>query len=203
MQKQVQSIVKLLTVLFTFSFICSCEKEHLEPTPPPGSTEPLVYIRANLNHDSIYLAGGKDSYVGSVSVSDLLTNRAFNFTLKNTHHPLHSYFQISINNYQSIQGALPDDLNNTIFPGIRHYQDTGHFIPLAATVVWIDPAGIRFSSDASAQTQSFIINSVEEVIFENNHFKKALLEFDCTLSDDHGHVIHLTHGKANVLYGIQ
>ena len=63
-------------------FISACEKEHLEPPAPIGiSQEPLVYISGVLDGDSIYFAGGVNSYVGDVAVIDTLTWRYFTFFL--------------------------------------------------------------------------------------------------------------------------
>ncbi len=203
MKKLCLAHLKYLAFLYLSLSMVSCEKEHLQPDPPPGNTTPLVYISATLNHDSIYLAGGLASYVGSVSVSDILTFREFNFTLKSTNNPFHSQMEISINNYQNEQGVLQADLDHSIFPGTRHYQNKDHFIPLAANVTWFDPAGIKFSSDATTQNTSFKIISVEDIIFESKPYKKAMLEFECNLADPNGHIIHLTEGRATALFGVQ
>jgi len=192
-------MVKYLVVAVGLTLMVSCMKEHLEPPDHPNP-DPLIYIIANLNGDSISFAGGLNSYVGSSSVSDTLSNRTFNFTLKNPQTPGHSYFQISINNYKNELGELQQDLDHTIYPDSRHYQDAIHFIPLAASVDWHDASGVKFSSALSLQTQPFIINTVEDVVFENKHYKKTAVEFECNLSDGHGHVLHLTHGRAVILF---
>lgn len=202
MKKQFNTIAKCLMVLVLLSFIFSCKKEHLEPATPPGNPAPLVYITSSLDNDSVYFAGGVNNYVGNTSVTDSLTYRAFNFTLKNPNHPAQSYFQISINNYQNALGVAQTDLDSSINVSTRNYQDTIHFMPLAATVEWIDAAGIKFTSVLSQQTHLFSITSVEDVIFENKHYKKATVEFECNLSDSSGHILHLTNGRATLLFGL-
>ncbi|HKR05295.1 MAG TPA: hypothetical protein VJY62_11740 [Bacteroidia bacterium] len=201
MQKKISRIAKYLMGLVALTFIFSCKKEHLEIDSPPGSPEPLIYITAKLNTDSVYFTGGINSYVGSASVSDTLTYRTFNFTLKNPQNS-HSYFQISINNYKNVQGVLLDDLDSSIYTGARHYQDTIHFMPLAATVVWIDSAGVRFSSVFLHQTHLFSIQSVEDIIYENKNYKKLTVQFVCNLRDMNGHILHLTNGNAIIILGI-
>lgn len=202
MQKQLITIVKCLMVPVALSFIFSCEKEHLQPVSPPGSQVPLVYVTANLGSDSVYFAGGVNSYVGSTSVFDSSHFRTFNFTLKNPQNSFHSYFQISINNYRNVQGVLQNDLDSSVYTGTRNYQDSVHFMPLAATVVWYDSAGVRFSSDLFQQPHLFSITIVEDVIFENNNYKKSTVEFDCNLRDINGNVLHLTNGRATILLGV-
>ncbi len=185
------------------SMIFSCKKEHLQPDPPPGSTEPLVYIAAKLNDDSVYFAAGVDSYVGSTSVFDTLHYRAFSFTLKTPNDSLRSYFKISINNYTDTLGVLQDDLDHSIYVDLRHYQfphNINHFTTLAITVNWIDSAGKTFSSDVVEQPDLFSITAVEDVIFEGKDYKQVSVEFDCTL-DHEGTTLHLTNGKATLLFG--
>ena len=75
-------IIKYLIVLGALSFILSCKKEHLQPVSLPGDPEPLVYISAKLDGDSVYFAGGVNGYTGSPFVFDTGNNRTFNFNLK-------------------------------------------------------------------------------------------------------------------------
>ncbi|MEO5571409.1 MAG: hypothetical protein ABIT08_09505, partial [Bacteroidia bacterium] len=123
------NIIKCLLVIVAFCFFFSCKKEHLSPDitvppiPPPDSTTvPYVYITAFIDNDSVYFAGGLNSYEGATSVFDTLTHRTFNFTMKNQQNPSYSYFQISINNYQDSLGILQNDLDSSIFTGARGYQ---------------------------------------------------------------------------------
>src|SRR6185295_13293071 len=109
----VRNLIKCLVVLVAFSFIFSCKKEHLQPVVIPGDPEPLVYVSAKLDGDSVYFAGGVNGYTGSPSVFDTGNNRAFNFTLKNPQLPLQSYFKISINNYSGVLGDPQSDLDNS------------------------------------------------------------------------------------------
>ena len=191
-----------ITGFLSLALLFSCKKEYLDPDTPPGYPEPLVYVTAKLNGDSVSFSGGENSYNGSVSVSDSLSFRTFNFILNKPQHPLESCFEISINNYRNVQGILQQDLDSSIYIGTRHYQDTNHFMPLAAKVVWFDSTGIKFSSELLQQTHLFSINTVEDVIFENAHYKQTTIEFNCNLSDNHGHILHLINGKATILFGI-
>src|SRR6185295_15325165 len=49
------TLVKLLFGLVAFSLVFSCKKQHLQPAP--DNPEPLVYISAKLDGDSVYFAG--------------------------------------------------------------------------------------------------------------------------------------------------
>ena len=192
-------------ILVMLSFTISCKKEHLEPATPPGNPEPLIYITAKLSNDSVYFTGGVNNYVGNTSVTDSLTYRTFNFILKNPNHPAQSYFQISINNYENVLGVAQDDLDSSIYTGTRHYQlltSISNFTPLNVTVDWINSAGIKFSSGLLQQNHLFSIISVEDVIFENKKYKISTVVFDCNLSAMNGHIIHLTHGRATILFGV-
>lgn len=201
------SLLRKLKYLFLPLMAClilCCRKEHLQPPIPEGEQAPVVYITAKLDDDSVYFAGGVDYYAGSTSVFDTLIYRSFGFTLQNTLDSAHSYFQILINNYQSLQGNLQNDLDSSIFADVRHYQyphNINHFIPLAVTVNWIDSAGKKFSSDGVEQVHFFSINTVEDVLFDGKKYKEVTVEFDCTL-DAVGDVIHLTNGKGTLLFGV-
>ena len=198
-------IRKFMRFFFGFLAFCcffSCGKQHLDPVPPEGTAEPLVYISAKLDNDSIYIAGGTNNYAGNTSVTDTLNHyRAFNFILEDDH-STHLSFQVSINNYQTALSDLQSDLSHSIFVDERHYQypeNIDHFIPLAVTITWIDAAGNKFSSATVEQTHLFVITTVEDVVFEGKDYKKVSAEFDCGLEND-GAIIHLTEGKATLLF---
>lgn len=197
-----KTFIILLSIVFisTASFI-ACTKQHLDPNPP-GETEPYVYISANIQNDSVYFAGGVHSYVGSTGIYDSLTFRSFYFNLINTNHGLFSCFKISINNFKNEQGSLQTDFVHSIYPGMRHYQDTIHFIPLAATIVWYNSTGVKFTSELLTQLHLFNILSVEDITFNNKKYKKTNVEFNCNVRDEQGHILHITDGKGTLLFGI-
>lgn len=199
MNNQLNIFVKYLNLFLVCCFIFSCKKEHLDPTPPAGTPKPMVYISASLESNSVYLAGGINAYVGSTTVNDT-NHRIFNFTLKNPQNPLKSYFQISINNYKNIQGVSQSDLDSTVYTGPRNYQHSNIFTPCNVTVLWTDSAGVIFTSNSAQSSPHFSINAVENVVSDNKNYKKATIEFVCSLSDPKGHIIHLTNGKAIILF---
>jgi|SRR6185436_5989753 len=203
MRKQVITITECFIVLAVFSLIFSCKKEHLQPIVPPtaGNTEPLVFITANLDSDSVYFAGGVNNYVGKPSMVDTLTLfRMFNFSLQNSQHPSQSYFKISINNYQTVIGDPQTDLDSSIFPGDRSYTFQGvFFIPLFVQVYWVDAAGDQFES-TSAIPNSFSIMSVTDTVVDAKNYKKTSLRFECYLQNTAGNILHLTNGSATVLF---
>lgn len=202
MLRQLAEFVKIFFTLAVISFTGACKKEHLEPVVPPGSTGPVVYITAELDDDSVYFAGGIDNYSGVPSFSDNLAQRRFSFELKNSQSPSQSYFKISINNYKPVLGNPQDDLDSTIYPGNRSYTaGVLGFSPLAATVYWTDASGIEFKSTI-AVPNSFSITSVENVVFESKNYKKAVIEFECYLDNSNNVTIHLTNGKATVLFSV-
>lgn len=202
MNKQFISIANYIILPLALCIILSCKKEHLQPDPLPGNPQPLVYISALMDSDSVYFAGGLNSYVGSTSVNDVQHFRVFNFTLKDHKNPNHSYFQFSINNCKNMQGDIQSDLDNSIYKDKRNYQDTSHFVPLAATLIWFNSAGVKFSSNLSQQSKPFSIASVEDIVFENKNYKKTTVEFECNLKAINGHVLHLTKGRAIILFGV-
>jgi len=181
--------------------ICSCEREHLQPDIP-GQPDPLVYFIGRIGSDSVRIAGGIDSYIGSTAVTDTHTNRVFSFLFENFDHPSRSSLEISINNYQQHPGDLQSDLDHTVFPGNRHYQDIHHFLPLAITVKWLDAHGTEYTSRLVPQTELFSILMVEDIIYEGKDYKKVTVEFECNLSDNTGHILHLTNGRAVILFSI-
>ncbi|HKR06304.1 MAG TPA: hypothetical protein VJY62_16835 [Bacteroidia bacterium] len=203
MQKQIIQVAEFLLLLIALSFIFGCKKEHLQPITPPaaGNTEPLVFITANLDDDSVYFAGGVNNYVGIPSMVDTFTNfRMFNFSLQNSQLPFQSYFKISINNYQTVTGDPQTDLDSSIYPGNRDYMFQGViFIPLFVQVYWVDDAGDQFES-TSAIPNSFSIISVTDTVADAKHYKKTMLEFECYLQNNSGTTIHLTNGSATVLF---
>lgn len=201
MPSQFISILTCVLLICALSIIFSCEKEHLQPNIP-GEPDPVVYVLARLGNDSIRIAGGLDGYIGSTAVKDTLGFREFKFILANPHHPFNSSLHISINNHQNIMGDLQADLDHSVYTGTRHFQDSGHFIPLAATVVWYNANGIKFTTRTLMQPHPFSILDVEDVDFEGKTYKKTTVEFDSTLSDGHGHVLHLTNTRATILFGV-
>lgn len=194
------SSIKYFLFIYGCLLLAACEREHLQPTIP-GQPDPLVYFIGRIGTDSIRVGGGIDDYVGNTYVTDTLTNRVFHFTLEQPLHPQANAIRISINNYMVHPGTLQDDLDNSIFPDDRHYQDNHPFIPLAVTVEWHNNHGIRYSSKALIQSDLFSITEVTEIIHEGKPYKKVTAEFECNLSDGAGHLLHLTHGRAVMLFG--
>ena len=191
---------KYFAVLLSLFIIVACEREHLQPNVP-GEPDPLVYFLGRIGNDSVRIAGGIDSYVGSTTITDTLTHRTFQFALKNIHNPLLPSIRISINNYQVHLGEVQSDLDHTIFPDGRHYQDNHNFIPLAVTIEWFDNNGTKYSSKPLNQGHPFSLESVDEVTHEGKSYKKATVVFECNLSDALGHIVHLTNGRAVILFG--
>src|SRR4029453_15504242 len=113
------------------------------------------------------------------------------------------YFKISINNSRLMLGVPQEDLDSTIVAGTYYYQNApSGFIPWAVTVDWYDSTGTKYSTNATMQTDDFVITSVEDVSFDNKTYKKAIVEFDCVLME--GNVfdtINLTNGRATLLFG--
>ncbi len=201
MKNYLKNSFKYFLPLVLFCLFFSCKKEHLQPSIPAGGTStPLVYISAILEHDSVYFEGGVNSYIGATSVNDSLTNRTFNFSLKNPQNPSHSCFLISINNYQNSLGAPQTDLDNTIYSDMRDYQFSLHpFSPLLATLTWIDSTGVSFTTGAIHQSHLFSITNVEDVVFNSKNYKKLAVEFDCLIASVHD-TLHVTNGKATILF---
>jgi hypothetical protein len=204
MQKYILTISKCFIIVVAISFIFSCKKEHLQPvTPPGGNNEPLVFITASLDGDSVYYAGGVNNYIGIPSMVDTLANfRMFNFSLQNSQLPSQSYFKISINNYQSVIGNPQSDLDSSIYQGNRSYMFPGViFIPRFVQVYWVDATGVQFKS-TSAVPNSFLITSVTDTVADAKNYKKAMIQFECYLNNNSGSTIHLTNGNATVLFTI-
>lgn len=193
--------LKYLGFLASIFLIYSCEKEHLQPDIP-GQPDPLVYFLGRIGTDSIRITGGIDSYIGSTAVTDTHTNRVFSFLLENFDHPSRSSLKISINNYQPHPGDLQSDLDHSVFPGDRHYQDIHHFLPLAVTVKWLNAHGTEYTSRLAPQSELFSILNVEDISNEGKDYKKTTVEFECNLRDDTGHTLHLTNGRAVLLFSV-
>ena len=193
--------LKFFAFLVLIVLISSCEKEHLQPDIP-GQADPLVYFIGRIGPDSVRIAGGVDSYIGSTAVIDTHTNRVFSFLLENFDHPSRSELRISINNYQPHPSSLQTDLEHSVFPGDRHYQDVHHFLPLAITVQWRDAHGTEYTSRLMTQSNLFSILSVDNISYEGKDYKKATVEFECNLIDSGGHILHITNARAVLLFGI-
>ena len=111
-------------------------------------------------------------------------------------------FKISINNYSDVLGDPQSDLDNSIYPGNRFYNyGAFFFLPGYVTIYWMDASGIEFKS-TSAIPNNFSIISVEDIVFESKNYKKTVLEFECYLQYNFGATIHLTNGKATVLFSV-
>jgi len=193
--------LKFFAFLASIVLISSCEKEHLQPDIP-GQPDPLVYFIGRIGSDSVRIGGGIDSYIGSTAVTDTHTNRVFSFLFENFDHPSRASLQISINNYQQHPGDLQSDLDLSVFPGNRHYQDNHQFLPLAITVTWLDAFGTEYSSRLVSQSDLFSILSVDDTTYEGKDYKKVTVEFVCNLTDNAGHSLHLTNGRAVLLFSI-
>jgi hypothetical protein len=204
MLKRYIVFLRYFIVLIVFSFLYSCKKEHLEPLPLPpssGSTEPVVYITAKLDSDSVYYAGGLSNYTGIPSYSDSGSSRTFDFTLKNSQLPSQSYFKISINNYTTVLRNPQEDLDSTIYISNRPYTSgTFFFVPLAAAIYWVDANGNQFKSTTTVPNV-FSILSVEDIVVESKKYKKTVLQFECYLKYGINN-IHLTNGEATVLFSV-
>ncbi len=202
MNIRIKYLLKWLPVL-AVCFFFSCKKEHLEPNLPPGGTpEPLVYIRALIDNDSVNFAGGLNSYIGATAVFDTLTHRTFNFSLKNPQQPAQSFFQISINSYKDSLGIAQNDLDSTLYIGTRQYQQANHpFATLSATLTWTDSSGFVFSSSNVPQSNLFSITHVQDVVFDSKNYKKAVVEFECLIASVHD-TLHVTNGKAVILFSV-
>jgi len=193
---------KLHFLLF-IALALSCKKEHLEPNAPAsGSSQPLVFISAKMDGDSVYFAGGINGYSGIPSYLDTNNNRIFNFILRKTSDPQHSNFKISINNYSNTAGDPQSDLDSTIYVSSRMYGSGIFFIPLNAEITWFDSAGNDYKSVA-ANPNSFSINSVDDIVSGSKKYKKTSITFDCFLVHSFTDTIHLTAGDATVLFGIE
>jgi hypothetical protein len=201
MQKQLQASVWIISFL-SLSF-CSCKKEHLDPAPSPISNSgPLVSIAANMEGDTVYFAGGVDGYAGITAMEDIGNNRMFTFALKDSLHPLQSFFKISVNNYSNIQGNPQSDLDSSVYVSNRNYSGGLLFVPLSAGISWTDSTGIEYKS-TPAMPNSFAITSVEDLVFESKKYKKALIEFECAVVYNFTDTIHLKNGKATVLFSAE
>jgi hypothetical protein len=194
-------LFKATIILIAISILFSCKKEHLDPAIPSINSEPLIYVSTNLNGDSIYHAGGVNDYAGVTSYFDTINRRTFNFTLRNVHDTSNSYFKISINNYKNILGVPQEDLDSTIYASNRTYNGgLLGFNPLSATIYWIDSTGLQFKS-TPATPNIFSIISVEDTIYNSKKYKITKIEFECFLQD-FNNTIHLTNGKATVLFSV-
>ena len=203
--------LRFFVILFYLSFISilfSCKKEYLEPSlPPSNNSNPVIFISAILDSDSVYYAGGVDSYEARPSIFDTLTYRRFDFTLSSSQHPAQLYFKISMNNYDTLLGPPQSDLDSSMYSGLRNYQlNNGPiwFTPLQMAIEWFDASGQRYTSRGYLQSTAILITSVEEVYFQYKKYKKVSLEFECYLkSTSITNPIHLTNGTAVVLFSAE
>jgi hypothetical protein len=211
MKKYCNIILKGLFLPAMWCFVSACEKEHLQPdVPAGGQAEPLVYIHAMLDSDSVHYEGGVDSYIGEVTMTDSMNlYRYFNFYLySELSTPVQPIpcFKIYINNLRLDLGVPENDLDSTIAAGSYSYQDySSGFTPFAVTVEWFDSAGAKYTTAFATQTplnSSFIITSVEDIVYQNKAYKKVEVLFECTLlRDNFIDTMQLTNGRATLLFG--
>jgi hypothetical protein len=209
MKNRYHIILSCLVFPAALCFTTACKKEHLQPNIPESAAEPLVYISAILDSDTVYFAGGVNSYVGEVSMTDTMNLRYFNFylfsQLSSPAQP-RPCFKIYINNARPDLGAPVEDLDTTVVAGAMYYQGYQYpFTPFAVTVDWFDSTGAQYSSaliPQFPQIDFFNITSVEDVSFGNKTYKKVTAEFHCTLMQANSFAtISLTNGRATILFG--
>src|SRR5258705_3420470 len=203
MKKYSEIILKYLWLIAACCAFTACEKEHLQPDITGSQTQPLVFISAILGTDTVHLEGGVDSYIGQAWVADTGSLRYFCFYLydENNISPPKRCFKIYVNNSRFNLGVPEQDMDSTIVADSLYYQDYSNgFIPSAVTVEWYDSTGTQFSSAMWPQFNNFVITSVEDISYANRLYKKATVEFDCTLMDSTFNFIPLTNGRATLLF---
>src|ERR1051325_11387096 len=154
-------VMKLFSVLILVALITGCKKEHLQPDE---INSPLTWFSAIINSDSVYYAGGVDSYVASTFVNDVDAHRSFGASIKSSSAGS-SYFEVLVNNYNDSLANLSVDLGNSFHTGSFDYEyrplGTMLFTPGAVTVNWYHSSGNFYSSAYTVQSNaSFEIESV-------------------------------------------
>lgn len=196
-------VMKLFSVLILATLITGCKKEHLQPDE---INSPTTWFSAIINSDSIYYAGGVDSYVASTFVNDVDVHRSFGTSIKSASAGS-SYFEVMVNNYNDSLADLSADLENSFHTGSFDYEyrpmGTMLFTPGAVTINWYDSSGNFYSSVYTMQSNaSFEIDSIETIVKDGLTYKKVTLNFHCTLLDFANYnSVELTDGHAVLLFG--
>ena len=206
MKNYFNALIRCLVLPVLLCFGTACEKQHLKPDVPENSSQPMVFISAVLGSDSVYYAGGVDSYIGDAYMTDSLSFRYFNFYLYNEvtgpYQPSRC-FRIYVNNASASIGTPEIDLDSTINEGTLNYQTYfSGFTSNAVTVDWYDSAGTKFTSALLPQSDNFTITSVEDIVYDNKAYKKVAAEFQCLLMEGNNfNTIPLVNGRAVLLFG--
>ncbi|HYV91404.1 MAG TPA: hypothetical protein VE978_06460 [Chitinophagales bacterium] len=196
-------MMKLLALMILAVAIPGCKKEHLQPDEIKA---PLTWISARINNDSVYFAAGVDNYAASTFVNDVDVHRSFGTSIKSTVAGS-GYFEVFVNNYRDSLADLSGDLENSFQPGLFDYEyqplGTMLFTPGGVIINWYDSSGNVYSSAYTVQSNaSFQIDTVETVVQDGLTYKKATVNFNCTLLDlTNYNFTEVTNGQAVLLFG--
>ncbi len=190
-------------------FLGSCKKESIEPS---FADEPVLFIRGNLDGDSInYTAGLKSQFATPFIVDEQDTLRYFVFQMNEKNNPVKPLFKIIFFNYKIPFTDVRSDLDSTIKIGSYNYYGLLDlpplpFFPFTVFVNYIDQNGSNYSSSGIYQmSSSFLITKIEEYISnDNKKYKKAFLNFNCQLvRDDNLDTLELKNGNAVIAFGYE
>lgn len=184
MKTKSNSIHILIFVLICITF--GCKKESLKPETING---PTLYLRGNLDGDTLFFVAGLNSITSSTYNIEVDTFRYFNFQFEKKDNWGIPSIEIRFNNYKSPYSDLKTDLENTFkvksylftdpgFQGSDPYQFS------RVTITYIDSLSYIYNSRNSYHDLgNFQIYKIENITTgDKKNYLKLFIHFECILN---------------------
>ncbi len=184
MKTKSHSLLILIFVMICITF--GCKKESFKPEKNDG---PTLYLRGNLDGDTLIFVAGLNSITSSTYNIEVDTFRYFNFQFEKKDNWGIPSIEVRFNNYKSPYSDLKTDLENTF--KVQNYLFTEPGYPSSnpyqfsrVTITYVDSLSYIFNSRNSYHDYgNFEIYKIENVTtIEKKNYLKLYIHFECILN---------------------
>lgn len=192
----------LLAFLLIF-LATGCKKERLTAD---NISEPVLYVRGNIDGDTLVFVAGLNSITSSTYNIEVDTFRYFNFQFEKKDNWGIPRLEVRFNNYKSPFSDLKTDLENTFKVQNYLYTEPGYppnnpYQFSRVTITYIDSLSYIFDSRNSYHDMgNFEIYKMEYVnTKQNKNYLKLYIHFNCILNSSKT-FIELTNAEAVIAF---
>lgn len=194
---------KIFYIIILIFLGLGCKKESLKQET---FSEPTLYVRGNLNGDTLDFTAGQNLITSSTYNIEVDTFRYFNFQFERKDNWGIPSLEIRFNNYKSPYSDLKSDLENTLKVKSYNYTESGFpggdlYQFSKITITYIDSLSYIYTSKNNYHNiGNFSIYKTEKTIAKNNKmYLKIYIHFDCILNNSNKY-IQLKNGEAVIAF---